>query len=646
MNANDNSEVGARLVRIRQLGWIAALAALSLSTAAMAGGCQLQHLGDLPVDMQGARPLVWMKINGAKARFMLDTGSYYSSISSDAAAQYQLRVTSIPGQGVHAVRGVGGDARARVTTVKSFGILGASIPNLQFLVIDQNFGGAGLLGQNVLRFSDVEYDLANGTLRFFKPINCEHQALAYWAVSTPYSSVDLQAMDALEPHLRATAMVNGHSITVMFDTGFPRSTLSVDAAARAGISLNGPGVTFLGLTGGIGPASSKLWSATLDTFQLGGEKVQHARLLIADLDPQHRVGEVGDEMPDMVLGEDFFLSHRIYVAYSQRKLYFTYNGGPLFNLNLPQTASAAATPSATPNAGAAQASATTAGEPDSDAPTDADGFRRRGLALASMREWGRAVADLTRACDLAPHDEQNRYQRGVIYLEDGQFKSALQDFNTALTLQPDDIQAHMVRAQLLQSHPDADSADAASDAKSDLDAVSRLATADANERLTVGMLYGRLGDYPRAVDQIQQWLSHHPLKGDQANGLNSLCWLRATSNRDLSEALDDCDRALALTPHQTEAELGSLIGRNIASDDTDILDSRALVYLRLGRPEDAVHDYASVLRMNPRMPTSLYGRALAELRLGATAEGQEDLTAAMKLDSGIAQYFAKMGLAP
>jgi tetratricopeptide (TPR) repeat protein len=81
-------------------------------------------------------------------------------------------------------------------------------------------------------------------------------------------------------------------------------------------------------------------------------------------------------------------------------------------------------------------------------------------------------------------------------------------------------------------------------------------------------------------------------------------------------------------------------------DDTDILDSRALVYLRLGRPEDAVHDYTSALHINPRMSTSLYGRGLAELRLGERPQGEGDLAAAEKLNSGIAQYFAKMDLAP
>ncbi|HEY6516009.1 MAG TPA: tetratricopeptide repeat protein [Steroidobacteraceae bacterium] len=633
-------------MRTRHLGCIAALAAFSMSTAVAMANCQLQQLGTLPVDMQGPRPLIWTKINGAKARFILDSGAYYSMLWRDAAAQYRLRVTSVPGQGLHIVRGAGGDAAVQVTTVKSFEILGGSAPNLQFLVIDQSFGSdsAGLLGQNVLRLSDVEYDLANGILRFFKPVGCEHQPLAYWAVSTPYSSVDLQAMDTMQSRLLASAMVNGHRITVLFDTGSPRSYLSLDAAARVGISPNSPGATFLGLTGGVGPGSDKVWSATVDAFELGGEKVQHARLLVAEIDPQHQAGEISDDSPDMLLGEDFFLSHRIYVAYSQRKLYFTYNGGPLFNLNLPQTASSAATSTTTPGA-ASQPGATTAGQLDSDAPTDADGFRRRGMAFASMREFDRALADLTRACDLAPRDAQNHYQRAVAYAEAGRFKPALQDLDTAITLQPDDIEAHMARAGLLQSHPDTDPTDAAPEAKSDLDAVSRLAAPDANLRLSAGQIYGRLGDYPQAVDQIDQWLSHHPPKSDQAAGLNALCWLRATVNRDLQEALDDCNRALDLKP-QAAADTGTLIGRTIATDDPDVLDSRALVYLRLGRPEDAVHDYASALQINPMMPTSLYGRGLAELQLGEGPQGQADLAAAEKVDKDVAQRFAKMGLAP
>lgn len=620
-------------MRIRQLGYMAALAAFSLSTALAAGRCQLAQLGSLPVEMHGLSPFVWTKINGVKARFELDSGSFYSTMYRDAAVQYQLPVTSVMG-GSFSIVGVGGREDAHVTTVKSFEFLGLTIPDVQFLVIDQTLGSnsVGLLGQNVLRVSDVEYDLADGVVRFFKPVGCDAQPLAYWAVNTPYSSVELQYVDAAQPHLAAIATINGHRVTVWFDTGAGESFLSLDAAKRAGIVPSSPGVTFVGLSSGIGPAGAKSWSAPVDTFQLGGEKVEHTHLLIGDLEPSRQIGDVGQGMPDMLLGADFFLSHRIYVAYGQRKLYFTYNGGPLFNLNLPQFASSAAKP-----AGAQQ--------PSSDAPTDADGFKRRGMAYASMREFDLALADLNRACDLAPGDGEDHYDRGVIYAEDGQLKSALQDYDTAITLQPDDIDAHMARAELLESHPDDGPADAMAQVKSDVDAVSRLAPPAADVRLTLSKLYGRLGDYPAAIDQLGQWLGQHRLPGDQAMGLNNRCWLRATANRDLHEALEDCNRALDLRPYAPE-NVESHIRASAAPRDPDVLDSRGLVYLRLGNLTDAVDDYNSALQINSNMPTALYGRGLAELRLGEKQQGQNDLAAAAKLDSGIAKRFAAMGLTP
>jgi hypothetical protein len=68
--------------------------------------------------------------------------------------------------------------------------------------------------------------------------------------------------------------------------------------------------------------------------------------------------------------------------------------------------------------------------------------------------------------------------------------------------------------------------------------------------------------------------------------------------------------------------------------------------MRLGSPGDAVEDYNSALRINPNMASSLYGRGLAEQRMAEKAQGQDDLAAAQKLDKGIAQRFAKMGLTP
>ena len=616
-------------MRIRHLGCMAAVAALFASTAMAAAKCQLQQLGTLPVDMEGLRPFVSAKIDGAKARFLLDSGGFYSTISREAAEQYHLPLTSIANDTAY-VEGVGGGISAKLAIAKDFEFLGMPLHKIPFLVIDQGMGSdvAGIIGQNVLRVSDVEYDFADGTVRFFSPVGCETQPLAYWAVKTPYSFVKLQPMYPTEPHLRSTVTINGQSVTVWFDTGASRSMLSLDAAKRIGITPGSPGVTFLGIGYGIGASPVRTWVAPIDTFQIGGEKVAHTHLMIGDLQARDSAGLADRDFPDLILGDDFFLSHRIYVAYGQNTLYFTYNGGPLFNLNLPGFASAAAT----------------GAQPGGDAPTDAAGFRRRGMAYAAMREFDRAIADLTRACELAPGDAGNRYQRGVIYSEDAQFKSALQDFDAALTAQPDDIDAHLARAQLLQAHPDSDPAAATAEIKSDLDAASRLAPPDSSLRLTLSDLYNKLGDYPAALDQVDQWLDNHHLRSEQVEGLNSRCWLRATANRDLQAALDDCDHALAIRP-QFLSDSSSLIV-SAAPENPAVLDSRGLVYLRLGNLKGAMRDYDSALQVDPNMPTALYGRGLAELREGQKTQGQADLAAAQKLDGGIAQSFAGMGLAP
>jgi hypothetical protein len=42
-----------------------------------------------------------------------------------------------------------------------------------------------------------------------------------------------------------------------------------------------------------------------------------------------------DGLPSMLLGVDFLRSHRVLVAHSQRRIYFTHNGGPVFQLSRP-----------------------------------------------------------------------------------------------------------------------------------------------------------------------------------------------------------------------------------------------------------------------------------------------------------------------
>ena len=68
---------------------------------------------------------------------------------------------------------------------------------------------------------------------------------------------------------------------------------------------------------------TRTWIAPFASFKIGDEEIRNTRL---------RIGDIATDI-DMLIGADFFLSHHLYVASSQHKLYFTYNGGPVFDLS-------------------------------------------------------------------------------------------------------------------------------------------------------------------------------------------------------------------------------------------------------------------------------------------------------------------------
>ena len=106
-------------------------------------------------------------------------------------------------------------------------------------------------------------------------------------------------------------------------------------AARAGVTPDTPGAVSDGLFGGIGPERKSAWIAPFDSFALGAERINHTRLRFGDLD---------NVQADMLLGVDFFLSHRIFISNSLSKAFISYVGGPVFNLDTATTIAPAGSP--------------------------------------------------------------------------------------------------------------------------------------------------------------------------------------------------------------------------------------------------------------------------------------------------------------
>jgi tetratricopeptide (TPR) repeat protein len=581
-----------------------------LSAPAYGARCRFIQLAQLPVTLNGTQPTVHAQINGADAVFIADSGAFYSTLTAAAAAEFKLRLHDVRSNFVlipetEVLRGVGGRARTWFTEVKTFTLAGTPIHNIEFLVTPNDFGQAvGLLGQNVLRIGDVEYDLANGVIRLIQPHDCKSADLAYWVkAGQSYSVLDIEASTAQAPHTSGVAYLNGSKIQVVFDTGAATSALTLAAARRAGVTPNSPGVVAGGTMSGVGRRAVQSWIAPFASLKIGDEEIRNIKLRVGDIDLFDR---------DMLLGVDFFLSHRVYVANSQRKLYFTYNGGPVFNL---KTLSAD-TPTA---AGAAAAEA-----PLDDQPSDADGFARRGAASRARHDYEHALADLTRACELAPTEAAYFYERGLAHLGNNQSDLALADFDQAIQLKPEHVLARLARAELRVKRGDS------AGAVADLDATDRAAAAQAPVRLRLGVLYMSAGQFGAAVAQSSQWISaHDPDDVAMSSALNLRCWARAQWGQELALALADCDQALRMRP-----------------DMPEILAGRGLVHLRRREWNKAIADYEAALHLQPKSAWSLYGRGIARLRQGAAAQGQADLAAASALDPKIPAEAAKAGISP
>jgi tetratricopeptide (TPR) repeat protein len=584
---------------------IAALALLlaPLATQRASAACGVATIAELPVTMVNMRPVVGAKINGADARFIADSGAFFNMITTPSAAEFHLRLRPAPTN--IRVTGLGGSAEVTATTVAEFTLGSVSARNVDFFVGGGEMGSdaVGVLGQNVLGLADTEYDLANGVIRLMRSQGCGNHPLAYWTTTEP-STLELSNTTPIARQTTATATVNGVKIRVLFDTGAAASMLSLTAAKRAGIDPKAAGVVVGGLSRGVGRRMVETWIAPVASFKIGDEEIRNTKL---------RLGDVWLENVDMLIGADFFLSHRIYVAGSQRKLYFTYNGGPVFNLAttaLTQAGAAAPTPSAP--------------KPDeAAAPTDAPGFARRGAAFAARRDFAQAIADFTRACELAPNEPSYFYQRGRALAQNKQLALARADFDRALSLAPADVPALLARAELRLAAKD----EAA--AFLDLDAADRSSDKQSDVHLMLAELYRQADALRPAVAQFDLWIRAHPDDSRQGLALNGRCWVRGLLDEALEKALADCDAAVKRLPKSPGA-----------------LDSRGLVRLRMGQSDKAIADYDAALGQQPRSAWSLYGRGLAEMRKGMTAQGKADMAAADVMEPRVGEEAARWGLTP
>ena len=654
----------------------------------------------MPVTMIDMRPMVRATINGTEALFIADSGAFYSMMSVAGATQFRLKTFPAP-WGLR-VSGMGGEAGGlSEVMVKDFTLAGVPVPihHIEFLVGGGDVGGGsvGVLGQNVFQLGDVEYDLANGVIRLMREDGCgKSNNLAYWIAGTSqaFTVMDIEPTTPLSPHTTGTAIINGVKMHVMFDTGAYASMLSLHAALRAGVKVEDQGVTLpgvveAGFSRGVGRGTVKTWIAPVASFKLGDEEISHTKL---------RIGDMAMPSVDMLIGVDFFLSHRLYVASKEHRLFFTYNGGPVFDLSVSTSSAQTAVPGGEPapgaaaggaaaaeasagkaalgaNAAGAAAAEASAGKaaPGANAAGAAAGDASAGKAALGANAAGAAGAagaaaagtqEDSKAAAVADsaHDAADFSRRGSAFAARRDFAHAIVDLTRACELAPDQpdyfYQRGVVRReshqnqlamadfdQAIRLNPDHVPALVvraelrlseleAANALQDLDAADRVAAKEADARFEMAFAYARVDSLPQAVVQLNLWIAAHRDDARLPQALDERCWAKALVGQDLAGALDDCNTALARN------------GKEPAAAVAEILKNRGLVQLRRGEYDKSVRDFTDSLSRLAKNPWALYGRGIDEMRQGKTAQGRADMAFATTIWSPIADEFNKHGMTP
>ena len=329
---------------------VVALAAFS-GAAEAAEPCRLLQVAELPVTMVGYSPLISASIDGHTVQMEADTGAARSMIWRPAAKQLGLDIR----EGDVTFYGAGGREEGGIVWVRDFGLAGATIHNARLYTAGRGnlpASSAGLIGEDFLSAWDVEFDLAAGKIRLFTPKNCKGDGVVYWASS--YSMVELLTPPGDSKWVEAKVQLDGHSVVAMFDSGAWASTVTTQAVHQAGLESEIP-VTDTDTTRGIAGKAMDTSVAMFKTINIGDEGVRNVELRIANLFGKNTAKQTGSHIaqsvnndPEMLIGADFFLAHRIYIARSQGKMYFTYGGGPIFRRDSPAPETSGAT---TPSTG-------------------------------------------------------------------------------------------------------------------------------------------------------------------------------------------------------------------------------------------------------------------------------------------------------
>jgi len=283
-----------------------------------------------------ASEFVPVEIAGVPKLLLLDTGAFFSTITSATVDELHLRPRDAS---IYIFDVTGAKASRYVSTTFKFGTLQGD--GIQFMLSPSSiddFGDprvAGLLGASILAGYDLSIDFGAHTLTLLSPNHCDGKVV-YWP-ERPVAMIPFKLQNRNEIILTVT--LDGKEVVAQLDTGASSSTLEKKKAARLFDIV--PGSADTPVAGNLNGAEGvTTWKHRFKSLSLAGIEVANPEIKIIPDKISEKVNTWStgslldarangnrDEAP-MLLGMNVLKDLHIYIAYKEKKLYITSSGKP------------------------------------------------------------------------------------------------------------------------------------------------------------------------------------------------------------------------------------------------------------------------------------------------------------------------------
>jgi predicted aspartyl protease len=320
--------------------FLSAVAVLStVATCPASVACQIGNVAAIPVEIDRNELLTQGQIDGRPIRVLIDTGSNLSMVWRPALDRLGLRLLNSPARHPEVrMFGLGGESNVYTTYVEELRIQNFSATGVRLPVAGDLPNGIDFIfGEDFLSRQSVEFDLRHHVVRTMETSGCTPSDLPYWAKT--YSMADLIVAPGKAQSIRVKVLLNGHAVRAQLDSGSSISLISKAMADAVGLHYSRTDRRLAG----IGRGSLELSVADVQSFALGDETINNTQLQVAELGKYQKIQTIHSRIPvaapvsvpTMLLGLDFLRAHRVLVDNATRKMVFTYEGGPVFELGEP-----------------------------------------------------------------------------------------------------------------------------------------------------------------------------------------------------------------------------------------------------------------------------------------------------------------------